>query len=316
MTQIGKSRQREGRGLVVENIGGRLGWLARRYIPSLSTQAYLLLMGWKMSGRAKRHIDWFTAQPETPWFTHVEVETVNRCNGECAFCPVNRKADPRPPVRIDEALFTDIVDQLASLRYAGTLGLYSNNEPLLDPRLVDFAAIARDKLPDAHIYITTNGSLLTPDLFRRLMPHLDRMVVNNYASTPAMHPNIREFHDFCLSGEGRRLIDGKTVVISLRCREDVLSSRAGNSPNRRPPSRPPAASCVLPFSQFIVRPDGMVSLCCNDALGQVTLGDLNRQSMAEIWRGAAFADVRRAMAASGRSALPLCRACDFFKWEF
>ena len=28
-------------------------------------------------------------------FDHIEIETINRCNGNCDFCPVNHRVDPR-----------------------------------------------------------------------------------------------------------------------------------------------------------------------------------------------------------------------------
>ena len=30
-----------------------------------------------------------------PLFSSIEIEVINRCNGECPFCPVNRHIDPR-----------------------------------------------------------------------------------------------------------------------------------------------------------------------------------------------------------------------------
>lgn len=35
-----------------------------------------------------------------------------------------------------------------------------------------------------------------------------------------------------------------------------------------------SATCMLPFMQLIVRPDGKVSRCCQDALGRLPWGIL------------------------------------------
>ena len=37
-------------------------------------------------------------------FSSVEIEIINRCNGECSFCPVNRYTDPRRLKRMDSQL--------------------------------------------------------------------------------------------------------------------------------------------------------------------------------------------------------------------
>ena len=34
---------------------------------------------------------------------------------------------------------------------------------------------------------------------------------------------------------------------------------------------------------MVVRPDGKIGLCSNDAFGQVTLGDLTSDSISDVW---------------------------------
>jgi len=110
----------------------------------------------------------------------IEIETINKCNSTCSFCPVNRFADTRPLARMPEELFRKIIDDLASHRYSGLLALYSNNEPFLDKRIFDFAAYARRVLPQATISIFTNGSALDIAKVERILPSLDILRINNY----------------------------------------------------------------------------------------------------------------------------------------
>lgn len=49
-----------------------------------------------------------------------------------------------------------------------------------------------------------------------------------------------------------------------------------------------------------IRPDGLVSLCCSDAYGEVTLGDANNQGLIEIWESDKYREYRRIF-----SAIPL-----------
>lgn len=303
-----------GKGLVVY----RDRWKAesgplRRLLPVLTAKFSYFCRSLATDGKQQKFINAFQSKKTPPLFSQVEVETQNRCNGTCAFCPVNRNAPQRTYARMNDELYESVIEQLAGLRYSKALSLHSNNEPLLDKRLPDFAAFARKRLPKAKIKMFTNGTLLTLDLFRELMPSFDRIFINNYNDTPDFLPNIQEIHDFCTTPEGENCISGKTVVIQLRDPHAVLSSRAGNAPNRKPPSSPPGYKCKYPFVQFIIRPDGRVSLCCNDALGQTTLGDLNDELLLDVWRGPAYADIRTRMAEKGRSAIPLCAVCDFQK---
>ena len=64
-------------------------------------------------------------------FSSVEIEVINRCNGICPFCPVNRNKDPRKLKKMDEKLFKKIMDELGEIHYSGRLALHSNNEPFL-----------------------------------------------------------------------------------------------------------------------------------------------------------------------------------------
>lgn len=60
---------------------------------------------------------------------------------------------------------------------------------------------------------------------------------------------------------------------------------------------------------MVVRPDGKLSLCCNDALGQETLGDLSVQSIREAWNDSRRRTVQDLML-GGRDKLDVCRHCD------
>lgn len=305
-------QRRSGKGLVVySNRWASESRLIRRILPQAWTKMAYFFRGRIQAKKTREYMSWFQSKTTAPLFSQVEIETQNRCNGSCAFCPVNRHEDPRPYARMSENLFHDIISQLADIKYSGALSLHSNNEPLMDKRLPEFAVLVKNRLPKARLKMFTNGSLLTLELFRQLMPNFSRLFINNYNSSPVMHPNVQEIHDYCLTEEGQRLLSGKTLVIQLRDPNVILSSRGGNAPNRQPPSSPVAAKCWYPYKQFVIRPDGRVSLCCNDALGQMTLGDINQQPITEIWRGESYRRLRKAMAEEGRGAIPLCAACDF-----
>ncbi len=60
---------------------------------------------------------------------------------------------------------------------------------------------------------------------------------------------------------------------------------------------------------MVIRPDGKVSLCCNDALGQMTLGDVNEKSLQEIWFSNEYSLIRE-KTVKGRNNIELCSICD------
>lgn len=103
----------------------------------------------------------------------------------------------------------------------------------------------------------------------------------------------------------------KKVTIVLRKPKEILTSRGGTAPNRKQLIDYGKDRCVLPFKQMIIRPDGKVSLCCNDAVGRYTLGDLNQEKMLDVWYGPRFQEVRKSLY-EGRERWGECKYCDTF----
>lgn len=239
-------------------------------------------------------------------FNHVEIETINRCNGGCSFCPVSAKNDPRKFTLMTEELFCKIINELAELHYKGEIALFSNNEPFLDERIIKFQKYAREKLPQARFLLFTNGTLLTLDKFIEIIEYLDEIVIDNYNQKLELIPNCKNIVEYC---EKQEALKNKVTVV-LRKIDEVLSNRGGTAPNSREASYP-SAKCILPFRQIIIRPDGKVSLCCSDPLGKNTLGDLTEESILEVWHGSKFREVRKALNL-GRGEWEYCKHCDFF----
>lgn len=159
-----------------------------------------------------------------PLFSSIEIEIINRCNGICPFCPVNRNTDPRKLKKMDEALFKKIIDELGEIRYSGRLALHSNNEPFLDSRIVEFAKYAREHAPLSHLYMFTNGTLLTMEKFKAIIPYLDRMVIDNYDDGLKLIENAAAIHEYC---KGNRKLN-KKVEIHVRKIHEILNTRGGN----------------------------------------------------------------------------------------
>jgi MoaA/NifB/PqqE/SkfB family radical SAM enzyme len=287
----------------------KIGALLERRTPRLYEKYFLptyrKLQDIRCRGYTKRAIEGTVAQKPFPLFGQIEIETLNRCNNDCSFCPVNIKLDPRPRSVMDEDLFNSIIEQLADLQYNGDIALFSNNEPLLDRRIVDFCKIAKQKIPTInHLYLSTNGKLLTIELFEDLMKYLDYIVIDNYDNQMRLLEPVKAITEYLLTNPTYE----EKVRIYMRKKDEILSTRGGSAPNRTNIA-PLKSSCYLPFAQMTVRPDGKISLCANDPLGKATLGDLTRDSISDVWNSDLYWGVRRRIA-EGRKNFFLCRSCD------
>ena len=236
---------------------------------------------------------------------NIEIETINRCNNDCSFCPVNIHSDKRKKAVMSAELFHKIIDDLKEINYRGVISLYSNNEPLLDKRIYEFINYVNENLPDARQELYTNGLLLTPDKLEQLSTILDKLVIDIYCDENKLPDNMAWIRD-------HRNI--KNVIAVMRNKNQILTSRAGNSPNKLS-NRRYSSFCIYPFRQMIIRPDGKVSKCCHDAYGEDTLGDLNQESINEIWNGDRYKEFRANMINDGRQSINGCQKCDVLIYD-
>lgn len=241
-----------------------------------------------------------------PLFSIVSVETRAGCNYDCGFCPVGKAIDPRPPGELSLSLLEKISEELAELGFAGRVSLFGNNEPLLDERMPEIVAMFRERLPDADLRILTNGTraglALVHELFDR---GLSTLIINNYTDGTRLIAPVRRLI------EAAEEFTSHDIRISVRKRDEILTTRAGLAPNKPAPEFTPRGFCALPFTDLHVTYTGDVGLCCFDAHGRVTIGNVADASLVEIWQSPLFEPYREGLMRSTRSGLTPCETCDF-----
>lgn len=245
-----------------------------------------------------------------PLFRAIEIETLNRCNGKCSFCPVNVYSDPRPYAKMNFELYKKIIDELHDLKYAGVISPYSNNEPYLDERMPMLLKYTKESLPKAKLFLFTNCSVLSLDKFKQSIDYLDYLVIDNYNTNKTeLNKNPKIIFEYCTKERPELL---SKIDFSMRLSDEILSNRGGQAPNKAYSEiqKFERVKCHYPFGQLIIRPDGKISLCCNDALGKYTLGDVNTDKLIDIWYSDTYMKIRTEMMNNGRKNLPLCKDCD------
>jgi hypothetical protein len=71
--------------------------------------------------------------------------------------------------------------------------------------------------------------------------------------------------------------------------------------------------CYFPWTSMSVLWDGRVVTCCMDSNGLQVLGDLNSQTVAEVWTGKVLTGVRNDFRKLEYDAYPVCRSCDWVR---
>jgi MoaA/NifB/PqqE/SkfB family radical SAM enzyme len=258
-------------------------------------------------------------------FDAVFFEVVNKCNSRCSFCSASVQNDLRERKEMSFELYNTLIDELVQMRFTGRVAYHVANDPLVFAGLEHFVAHARAKLPQCWIQIMTNGIALTPKRGEALIDSgMDELYINFYRDSrrQKLYPNAAKFIAEVLhkrfpntKGAVHTSGDGKSrlkFTLVPRLAGERLWSRGGSSPNMPVDDSRVKGFCLYPWTQLNISTDGLVSKCCADICFQDVMGDLKKQSIAEVWPGEAFTKVRNKLMLGDRRSLHGCRACDYF----
>ncbi len=296
----------------IENFMGSFGFWARKHFPHLASDLYLTMMFARRRKQGHEYIEYFNSFGEDlPHPRVVNLETINRCNSTCDFCCANKYSDKRPFAKMSDELFKSIIDQLADWGYKNRLTLYGNNEPWMDTRIVELHKYAREKLPECHIFMSTNGLLLTPEKVDAIAPYLNELIINNYAETEELQePHKKVYEHIKNNPEKFKDLDAR---IQIRYIHEILTNRAGAAPNKpKVETKAIREICLMPYTDMWIVPDGRLGICCCDNREVTTLADLNKTPLKEAWNSPAYKELRKRMEMpGGRDNFPFCKGCDF-----
>lgn len=230
----------------------------------------------------------------------IEIETTTICNRKCLYCP-NSKYN-RGKHFIDSKLFKKIIQQLASLKYCHTVSFHFYGEPLLDKRLPKLVRYTREKLPSAFLLINTNGDFLSRSLFNKLV------------SAGVSHFIITQY-DYKMAKNIKLLLnslDHKTLSEKITYRKfsnEVELFNRGGLINL--PKKTIIKNCTLANSKtmgMVIDYQGNIILCCSDYFSSVKFGNLNDESLLEIWNKKDFKTIRKELH-HGKFNLEICKKC-------
>jgi hypothetical protein len=272
------------------------------------------------------------------------IENTNCCNAQCVMCP--RETLTRKRGFMEFGLFEKIMKELSRASRKPVVHLHGFGEPLLDPLLSDKIKLAKT-CGIKHTYIVTNASLLFPETARKIIhAGLDTMKISFYGTDEESYcatmrgldfrvalNNVREFVRIRKELKKRtpKLIlqylpqetnGAKTAEFQSLWRS-VLDKSAGDCLNisslenfgggrayNRMGERI-VSVCFYPWAALSVLFDGRAVTCCMDYNGVQGVGDLNFQSLMEIWNGTILSAIRRKFGKLDYSGFPTCLRCDW-----
>ena len=261
----------------------------------------------------------------------VQIESTNICNAKCVFCPRDEMQRRQGIMTVE--LFRKIVDECADLGITH-VRMHNYGEAFMDRRLVEKVRYAKQK-GIREVGMISNGSLITEPVARGMIEAgLDAINISVDASGKEVFEATRIGlkYDKVIANIERllrlRTESGKRrpkLILSFvrqnnsadeaafiehwrsiadKIHVTDLHNWAGTLNTESDVNYP----CYRPWLTFTVLWDGRVSLCCADFDGKTILGNLNTQTIAEVWNAEPYRNVRREHLESGGP--EVCRACD------
>lgn len=267
----------------------------------------------------------------------IRLETTNRCNASCIMCP--REKMTRPMGVLDMELFKRVVDEAVEAG-ATTVSLDHYGEPLMDPHFIERVKYAKKK--GLLTFTVTNASLLNKELSEKLiLAGFDKLRISMYGMTKEVFEKIHKGLDFdTVIGnihsllKARKALDRKNPRIEMcflvleenkdqvglfrkeweGVADDISIWKPHNwSDGRafRKPDPKKKKTCGRPDTGPLqMQWDGIVIPCCFDYNSKIILGDLKKQSLAEVMRDPRYEALRDAHRKAEFWKYPLCDICD------
>lgn len=271
---------------------------------------------------------------EFPMEVHIETHAI--CNAKCTFCPyptMERQGDRMPDELVDK-----IIEDLKAIPKSHPLLIspFKVSDPLLDKRIFSICEKLNTKLPNANLRLFTNGSPLTENIVEKIagIRNVLHLWISLNSSEKAEYEALMQlpFEKTIskLDHLHRRVAAGYPHPVAV---SRVTNGTPGDEAFMKfVATRYPRFQCymvgrsdwagqvnigtkkrVLPFGcsrwyEVSIMASGKVALCCMDGEGRHVIGDVNRQTVLEIYNSPGYRKLRQYTFSRLAAAMP-CDTC-------
>jgi len=279
---------------------------------------------------------------------YIQLETVTKCNAACPFCPQN-ELDRGVPKMPDE-LWKKVVDQTRG--WGLTYRPFLTNEPFVDVRQPEICRYIKENDPTAKVEYNSNGELMTEknaraileagvDIVRFSIDGLSRETYEPsrvgvsydrvYERVPAFLKIWREegYEEKGVFTEVRAIgvpeiaheVEDYKKFWEPQCSEVLITDLyqwPWTGQKREDVVKKP---CLKVLDELFVYANGNITMCCWDVHERSVIGNVNEQTVEEIWTGYAVNHLRSLLDDGRRDLITLCSRCnayegyDFSKFE-
>ena len=278
----------------------------------------------------------------------VKIELSKGCNRSCGFCgiPTSIKG------LMDKKTFLNILKELHPGK-TKRVEFILHGEPTLNPNIYDFSKLVREKLPEASISLLTNTDIFKRkgfdrflDLFRNGVNQIQADLYDEEQSDwffenlqiykkdmETLGIDIYDYYKdrinpFHFRGNKKILIITKEwegLNNSYICTRN-FHTFGGNIPYEKwskfsegkvtISSFPMRKVCTEPLKYASVFYNGTIGLCCRDGSMSINLGNVNNESLLDVWHGEKYQIVRLLLKLGKRELLLPCILCNMRSFRF
>ncbi|VVB59250.1 Coenzyme PQQ synthesis protein E [uncultured archaeon] len=286
----------------------------------------------RVSGTRNKH---FNVPPS------LQIEPTNYCNSDCICCCSSRST--RKKGYMDLHLFKKIIDDAAQIRIK-KIHLYLHGEPLLHPQIVEMISYIKSK--NLGIHISTNGMSLNKEkienILRTGINSADLLTFSIYGYSKDIHEKIMRGvkHDVVLKNifdfielRNKLHINGPAIETALFIIPENYNERDpftkywqgkvdhitvyeniseyfSNFGKMVPLNIHRDHTCLHLWERMCIYWNGDVTICCADINGEYIVGNLENQSIKEIWNSKQLLSIKKLHNEKQFQKHPLCSICD------
>ena len=283
----------------------------------------------------------------------VSIESSSHCNADCIMCP--RELLTRSKGNMSMDLYHKVIDECADYnRQLRLIQPFMFGEPFINKRLVEMIQYTKSKIPTVPVNVSTNGSLISPSKAQEIIDSgLDKINIDIDGATKETFEDVRIGLDYeQVASNARYLMDLKrktgstvpeitvTIINMDRTADEIETFKeqwggaadhvvvqsyttwTGSVEDRNTGEMADSSSaggftfpCKHPWEEFVIAHDGKVSVCCLDFDFKVVVGDVNNESIRDIWNGKALDEIRNKMIDDKYHELDICSQCNNYIFQ-
>ena len=281
----------------------------------------------------------------------IGIETTNICNLRCIMCPYPRMT--RKKEKMGMPLFKKILDDALAFGVKD-LELNMYGEPLLDDLIFERIRYAKEKGFYVQLFSNGTLLLLENRISRLLESGLDRIIFSIDSVDQTVYEQIRTGAKYSVVIDGiTELLEEKhrrgcnSLAIAVYCvlqrknyksvpdlrrqfrqvlpgigliQFGLVDSRANEEeliPDSKCITNSPRFTypCRRLWEQIYITVNGTVCLCSQDFNGQINLGDLNANTLLEIWEMEPYHTIRNIHLSGNGRQMEMCNKCPILNYD-